>query len=152
LDAFHRGNDAVSQRYLATVIALSDIAQPRSFLSLYVDQSNELLNYLRTKEPDKVLPAPKTDDVEVRAKYWIAQLKYCDGSSPSAAGEELRQIGLAAIPFLIDALSDTTLVRTFRYARSCIPLRTFSRVGDAAKTIIGVIARDYGLTPPGYEH
>jgi hypothetical protein len=148
LDQFHRGDDAAATASFARVIALADMARPFSLLGIYVKQSRELTDYLKNPPPPAAGREPSPNDTAAYAKYWISRLSECDGSSPSPAGEKLRQLGLTAIPFLLAAAPDRTPTRNFSYGRSYEPARDFVYVGDAALTVLDVIARDYGLDPP----
>ncbi len=149
LDQFHTKRDGEAMASLASVIALADLARPYSLLNTYVQQSQELIGYLKSKPPEDTSPEPDKANTAAYLKYWIARLKDSDGTNPSPAGENIRQVGLPALPFLIDSLGDKTLTRNFSYGRSYAPMRNFIYVGDACKNIIGVIARDYDLKLPG---
>jgi len=151
LNEFHLRHDDAALSHLAQVAALSSVAKSFSLLSVYIKESNELTNYLKTRPPETASPEPDRSETATYVKYWIGQLKDCDGSTPSPVGEKIRQIGLPALPYLIDAITDRTPTRNFSYWRSYMPERDFIYVGNAATTILDVIARDYGLNPPGTE-
>jgi hypothetical protein len=150
LDQFHRGEDDAAMASFAQVIGLAGIARPFSLLGIYIKQSQELTAYLKNRPPLTAGPEPSAKDTSAYAKYWIARLSECDGSRPSPAGEKLRQIGLPAIPFLLAAAADRTPTRNFSYWRSYEPSRDLVYVGDAALTVLYVIAQDYGLDPPRF--
>jgi hypothetical protein len=148
LDQFHQKNDDAAALHFEEVIAFANVARPFTRLGTYVKQSDELLRYLKTKPQEKASSIPERSDTAAYVHYWIGQLKDCDGSHPSEAGEKIREMGLAAVPFLIDALVDHTPTRNFRYGRSYLTYRDIVYVGDAAKNIIGIISEDYCLDPP----
>ena len=151
LNEFHFKNDQAAVLQFPQVIAFSDVAKPFTLLSIYIRQSTELLHYLQTKPPEKETPVPDQADTAAYVNYWIGQLKDCDGEHPSEAGENIRALGLKAVPMLIDAIPDKTPTRNFSYGRSYLPQRDLVYVGNAAKTIIFVIGQDYDLKAPGFQ-
>jgi len=151
LDHFHKKEDSAAQVSFEKVLQFSDQARPGTFLGEYVRQSQELLGYLKAKTPEPPSLPPDKSNAAAWSRYWIARLKDCDGDRPSPEGENIRQAGLAALPSLIDALSDQTPTRNRTYWRHYLPTRGIVHIGDAAKDIIRVIAGDYGLKPPALE-
>ena len=151
LNEFHFKNDEAAAAQFPQVIAFSDVARPFTLLSIYIKQSTELLHYLQTKPPEKETPVPAPSETSAYVNYWIGQLKDCDGEHPSEAEENIRALGLKAVPMLIDAITDKTPTRNFTYARSYLPQRKLVYVGDVAKNIIFDIGQDYGLKSPGFQ-
>ncbi len=148
LNEFHLHHDTIALPWLQQVLAMAALARPFSLLSVYLKQSTELSRYLQARGPEDHSPEPAQANRADYARYWIARLRDDDGIHPDPAAEKLREMELAGVPYLIDAVADRTPTRTFSYPRSYLPVRAFIYIGDDALALLDDIAQDYSTSLP----
>jgi hypothetical protein len=148
LNEFHEHHDQAALPWLAQVAALAPLAPPFSQLSVYIKQSAELADAIQHRPPAPSLPQPARTDTAAFVRYGLVRLRDDDGVQLDPAAEDIRQVGLPAVPYLLDAVVDRTPTRTFSYWRSYLPQRDFIYVGNDAICILQAIAQDYGADFP----
>ena len=170
VDGFQQVNDVKAAAVFRRMEVFAPYAKPSSSLSVWLGQGRTLLAEIERRQA-KAGSVEPTDGAG-RIAYWVARIPEINGfqmSQPGApsiwqernppldgmykpnlpfASDELRRIGRAAIPLLVEMVDDATPTRTIGYWRDYDSSRYWITAGQAAEQIIRKICDDEKLESP----
>lgn len=165
LDYFQNKKDADALEMFRAAATFDKVARPYSVLSHCSGTSIDLIPDVESRLAAKVETEPAFEDREKYIRYWIARIREINGVMPGQpakpdiwsdseisilpfASNKLREVGVDALPALIEVFGDKRPTRSVGYWRDFYPSRYVVSVGDAAQEIFAVICIDYGLSRP----